>query len=347
MLIALDETRTSAAGTYTSPVAVDLTITMKAGQWRTLSLPMTFSEEQVKEAFGEDVKLAVPVLTTIPSLTESQLKLNFQTQDVSQGIQMLEPYLICPSKNVTAVHFDNVMVKPTAVRGTPIQVLGLEAAPQVVQGAMVGSYLYADTLTRFKAVMSTATQPNFLMMDGEQFRSNSLETAAPMNAFHCIFYHRAINNLLKDLADVGFIEPTGEFTIVLENGQRKVVQGALVTENGVEYIAVGKTRYEVLSKPTKRGDINNDGRVDVADITTLVNYLRGIGDDNDDLIADFDGDMDVNDDDLPLLVDCVLSENEGGSQPGIFVVRNVSPVVGYVDGEEVFTWGGAAVAPQE
>ena len=344
-----DDQRTKAQGIFNFPVAVDLNVAMTAGEWRTFSLPMSLTEAQVKEAFGEDVKLAKPEVTTISSLTgNTQLALHFQTCDVSEGMESMKPYLICPSMDISSAHFDNVIVKNTYVKGDAATVLALEESPTATQGAMIGLYLYAETQARYQNIVGTSN-PNFLMVDGEKFYSNNVnnDPVVPMNAFRCIFYHRAINNLLKDLADVGFIEPTGEFTIVLENGQRKVVQGALVTENGVEYIAVGKTRYEVLSKPTKRGDINNDGRVDVADITTLVNYLRGIGDDNDDLIADFDGDMDVNDDDLPLLVDCVLSENEGGSQPGIFVVRNVSPVVGYVDGEEVFTWGGAAVAPQE
>lgn len=344
-----DDQRTKAQGIFNFPVAVDLNVAMTAGEWRTFSLPMSLTEAQVKEAFGEDVKLAKPEVTTISSLTgNTQLALHFQTCDVSEGMESMKPYLICPSMNISSAHFDNVIVKNTYVKGDAAPVLALEAAPTGTPGEMIGLYLYAETQERYQNIVGT-NYPNFLMVDGEKFYSNNVnnDPVVPMNAFRCIFYQRAINSLLTDLADVGFIEPTGEFTIVLENGQRKVVQGALVTENGVEYIAVGKTRYEVLSKPTKRGDINNDGRVDVADITTLVNYLRGIGDDNDDLIADFDGDMDVNDDDLPLLVDCVLSENEGGSQPGIFVVRNVSPVVGYVDGEEVFTWGGAAVAPQE
>ena len=347
MLIALDETRTSAAGTYTSPVAVDPTITMKAGEWRSFSLPMTLSEEQVKEAFGEDVKLAVPVLTTIPSLTESQLKLNFQTQDVSQGIQMLEPYLICPSKNVTAVHFDNVMVKPTAVRGTPIQVLGLEAAPQVVQGAMVGSYLYADTLTRFTAVMNTTSQPNFLVMNGEQFYADNTADPSPLNAFHCIFFHRAINNLLKNLTDVAYVEPQTEIDLTFEDGQTKTVRGQVVTEGDKQYVAVGKTRYEVLEtlgKPV--GDVNSDKTVTIADVTALVNIILGKSESPGD-VADVNGDHSVTIADVTALVNIILGKTEGGVIGTGYKVRNVSPVVGYVDGEEVITWGGSADGQQE
>ena len=344
MLVTLDETRTTASGVYTSPVAVDLNITMKAGEWRTLSLPMTLSEEQVKEAFGDDVKLAVPTVTTIPATSVSQLNLNFQTLDVSQGIEMLEPYLICPSKDVTAVHFDNVMVKPTAVRGTPIQMLALEVVPQVVQGAMVGSYLFADTQTRFKTVMNTESQPNFLMVDDEQFRSNSLETAAPMNAFHCIFYHRAINSLLKDLTDVAYVEPLEEIILTLENGQQKTVSGQVVTEDGKQYVAVGRNRYEVLGTMDNVGDVNGDQSVTIADVTLLLDVVLG-NSESPGSVADVNGDQSVTIADVLSLVNIILASSTDGSSAKGYKVRNVSPVVGYVDGQEVFTWGGAADNP--
>ena len=344
MLVTLDETRTTAAGVYTSPVAVDLNITMKAGEWRTLSLPMTLSEEQVKEAFGDDVKLAVPTVTTIPATSVSQLNLNFQTLDVSQGIEMLEPYLICPSKDVTAVHFDNIMVKPTAVRGTPIQMLALEVAPMVVQGAMVGSYLFADTQTRFKTVMNTESQPNFLMVDDEQFRSNNLETAAPMNAFHCIFYHRAINSLLKDLTDVAYVEPLEEIILTLENGQQKTVSGQVVTEDGKQYVAVGRNRYEVLGTMDNVGDVNGDQSVTIADVTLLLDVVLG-NSESPGSVADVNGDQSVTIADVLSLVNIILTSSTDGSSAKGYKVRNVSPVVGYVDGQEVFTWGGAADNP--
>ena len=344
MLVTLDETRTTASGVYTSPVAVDLNITMKAGEWRTLSLPMTLSEEQVKEAFGDDVKLAVPTVTTIPATSVSQLNLNFQTLDVSQGIEMLEPYLICPSKDVTAVHFDNIMVKPTAVRGTPIQMLALEVVPQVVQGAMVGSYLFADTQTRFKTVMNTESQPNFLMVDDEQFRSNNLETAAPMNAFHCIFYHRAINSLLKDLTDVAYVEPLEEIILTLENGQQKTVSGQVVTEDGKQYVAVGRNRYEVLGTMDNVGDVNGDQSVTIADVTLLLDVVLG-NSESPGSVADVNGDQSVTIADVLSLVNIILTSSTDGSSAKGYKVRNVSPVVGYVDGQEVFTWGGAADNP--
>lgn len=44
--------------------------------------------------------------------------------------------------------------------------------------------------------------------------------------------------------------------------------------------------------------------------------------------------------DLTALVDFILGKSEGGLGRPAYKVRNVSPVVGYVDGEEVITWGG-------
>ena len=340
MLIALDETRTKAAGTYTSPIAVDLAITMPAGEWRTFSLPMGLSEEQLKEAFGEEVKLAVPVLTTVPDQNVTQINLQFQTQDISQGLQSMQPYLIKPSKDVTSAHFVNVMVKPTAVRGTPVQVLKNETNPTVT-GAMIGSYLHIDTLTKFNAVMNTSSQPNFLVMDGEQFYADNTAEPTPLNAFHCIFYHQTINSLLNGLTDVSFVEPQNEIALTFEDGQQKTVRGQVVTEDEKQYVAVGKTRYEVLEtlgRPV--GDVNGDKTVTIADVTALVDIILGkaesVGD-----VADINTDHSVTIADVTALVDIILGKKEGGIIGAGYKVRNVSPVVGYVDGEEVFTWGGA------
>ena len=44
--------------------------------------------------------------------------------------------------------------------------------------------------------------------------------------------------------------------------------------------------------------------------------------------------------DVTALVDIILGRSEGVVGRPAYKVRNVSPVVGYVDGEEVITWGG-------
>ena len=44
--------------------------------------------------------------------------------------------------------------------------------------------------------------------------------------------------------------------------------------------------------------------------------------------------------DVTALVDFILGKSGEGLGRPAYKVRNVSPAVGYVDGEEVITWGG-------
>ena len=64
-------------------------------------------------------------------------------------------------------------------------------------------------------------------------------------------------------------------------------------------------------------------------------------------VADVNGDGLVNVSDVTSLVNIILGNSQGGTIVTGYVVRNVSPVVGYIDDVEVFTWGGQADIPQE
>ena len=59
-------------------------------------------------------------------------------------------------------------------------------------------------------------------------------------------------------------------------------------------------------------------------------------------VADINNDHSVTIADVTALVNIILGKSEGGIIATGYKVRNVSPVVGYVDGQEVFTWGGSA-----
>jgi hypothetical protein len=195
--------------------------------------------------------------------------------------------------------------------------------------------------------MNTTSQQNFLVMNGEQFYADNTADPSPLNAFHCIFFHRAINNLLKNLTDVAYVEPQTEIDLTFEDGQTKTVRGQVVTEGDKQYVAVGKTRYEVLEtlgKPV--GDVNSDKTVTIADVTALVNIILGKSESPGD-VADVNGDHSVTIADVTALVNIILGKTEGGVIGTGYKVRNVSPVVGYVDGEEVITWGGSADGQQE
>lgn len=344
--VELNDERTNAFK-LSFPAFVDLKTPFTANEWRALCVPFNLSEEQIKEGFGDDVQLA-----SFPSdghqIVENRLHINFTSIPLSEGITAHSKYLVKTSHDIDSVHLRDVLLNDAAVKAS--KNLDMFSSTKDTGGTVVtfkaGNYLYVhdDVLTYDGLSINMLNRfDDVVYTSGQSFCCT--EKQAPLKAFNILIFGNGVRDALVDYIDVNYVQPTGEFSLVLESGQQKTVQGALVMENDVEYIAVGKTRYEVISKPTRRGDVNGDGLVDVADITALVNYLRSIGDNTDEPLADFDGDMDVDEEDLTLLVGYVLGED--GSQVGSYTVRNVSPVVGYVDGEEVFTWGGAAVAPQE
>lgn len=72
---------------------------------------------------------------------------------------------------------------------------------------------------------------------------------------------------------------------------------------------VSFTGLSLLCKAVTPGDVNNDGVIDISDITSLVNYLMGhTGSSFVLAAADLSGEGEVTIDDLPLLVDLVLAK---------------------------------------
>ena len=343
-----EDSVTSAAGTA-YPVNVDFKASMKANEWRTFSLPFSLTEQQVKELFGDDVQLAVPQTKTVVAATPEQLAFHFNSCDVSAGIEAQKPYLIRPSKDVDEALIRDVIVKVGKI-GTKEEMFVIDPTGTGVQlmvaGVMVGSYIPIDGEERtYASQVGTTSYPNMLVIDGQEFYSSVSKPTLP--AFNCIFYHRAINNLLKNLTDVAYVEPQTEINMTFEDGQTKTVSGQVVTEGDKQYVAVGKTRYEVLETlGTPVGDVNGDKTVTIADVTALVNIILGKTESPGD-VADVNGDHSVTIADVTALVNIILGKTEGGIIGTGYKVRNVSPVVGYVDGEEVITWGGSADGQQE
>ena len=61
---------------------------------------------------------------------------------------------------------------------------------------------------------------------------------------------------------------------------------------------------------TERGDVNNDGFVDISDVTALIDYLLGIDNEVSTINGDGDADGDVNINDVTLLIDYLLGIGE-------------------------------------
>ncbi len=106
--------------------------TFDSSGWNTLVLPFAASEEQLKEVFGENVKLAVLLGTTNDGNDHYTLNFNYTTT-----IQANSPVLITGISNSGPFEFKNVnVVAPTSISGIPFQVAG----HQVNDFAIGGTY---------------------------------------------------------------------------------------------------------------------------------------------------------------------------------------------------------------
>lgn len=110
----LSETSTKMP-TAASNVDVQLNRKIIANEWSTICLPFTATGEQVKAAFGSDVKLAA--FTSWKSEKDADdaivaIEVNFESVDAAEGIEANTPMLIRVSKNVETATFDGVTLEP-------------------------------------------------------------------------------------------------------------------------------------------------------------------------------------------------------------------------------------------
>ena len=312
-------------------------------------MPFDLSGEQLTEAFGEGVQLAQGTEAG-HTLLGNSLHLQFQTCDVANGIVRGKNYLIKTTEDLNSVRLRDVLLTYDSGK-TPS---GINFFPAVnEQGSTVvcrqaNNYLRIDGETVIYDNIGIDRLSEFedvvFISDG-QFHCTKKE--APLNAFNAVFYYNAVKAALEGYTDVAYVEPQTEIDLTFEDGQTKTVSGQVVTEGDKQYVAVGKTRYEVLETLGKPlGDVNGDTTVTIADVTALVNIILGKTESPGD-VADINGDHSVTIADVTALVNIILGKTEGGTIGTGYKVRNVSPVVGYVDGEEVITWGGSADGSQE
>ncbi len=83
---------------------VTLTRSIAANQWSTIVLPFSMTYDQLKEAFGSDMKLKQMTAATAESVTLSD----------ATGLNANEPYLIRVSSDFTSATIDGVTIVPSA-----------------------------------------------------------------------------------------------------------------------------------------------------------------------------------------------------------------------------------------
>ena len=120
------------------------------------------------------------------------------------------------------------------------------------------------------------------------------------------------------------------YVIVLNNSQQ-TVEGKIQTVENEDYIVAGNTPYKVTSTNSILiGDVNQNERLEVGDVTALVDIILGSNTDFSLLTANVNEDEEnrIAVDDITLLVDIILGSTQAKS---VVVSYNVEEVTD-------FTW---------
>ena len=149
----LDENSTTAPEAATD-ADVLLKRSIKANEWSTICLPFTASGEQVKQAWGEDVKLAS--FTGWESEEDADgtivaINVMFSSASADEGIAANTPMLIKVSRATETATFDGVSIEPEEA---PVVQVGRKASER---GYFYGTY-----------AMTTVPEEN-LFLSGNKF----------------------------------------------------------------------------------------------------------------------------------------------------------------------------------
>lgn len=166
--VTLDETST-VAPVAAENVNVLVKRTIKANQWSTLCLPFAMSEDQVKAAFGDDVKLADYTGWTYEEDDDEYMKaitINFtSTSTIAEN----KPLVIKPTSDITSFKVENVNINPDDA-----EIVIKESVRNRRNGTMVGVY-----------VAETVLDEDFLFLSGNNFYYSTGTTK--MKAFRAYF----------------------------------------------------------------------------------------------------------------------------------------------------------------
>lgn len=117
----LDENSLAAPAASDGAVNVLVKRTINKNQWSTICLPFDLTSEQFYAAFGSDAKLAyfeedaVEVSPKLGAGEADEIKINFTSDDLSEGFVGNYPYIIKCSKDITEFTFDDVVIAPDEV----------------------------------------------------------------------------------------------------------------------------------------------------------------------------------------------------------------------------------------
>ena len=184
--VTLKETDTEAPEVSDGAVIAKVERTIAANQWSTICLPFDMTGDQLKAAFGDDVKIAelskwscensdwddndLPILTSI--------KIVFANVDVADGIKANKPYMIKVNNAVSVFEVKNVVINPSdqLIYGKTIDVDGSTCTLN-----MQGSY-----------IVSNLPKNAFFVNDNKMWY-NGTRNGTTMKAFRASFRFVGVN----------------------------------------------------------------------------------------------------------------------------------------------------------
>ena len=230
----LDENSTSVPASA-SGVDVRVKRTINANQWSTICLPFAMTEEQCKEAFGEDVQLA-DFNGTDPEFDGDDcvgITANFISVN---AIEANHPYIIMVSQPVSEFTLDGVDIEPRENDACIEFDNGRTGSRRVVYSGFYGTYHAGTELDKFTLFLS----------DNKFWYSKGL---TKMKGFRAYFY------FLDILTDV---ENSGNVKLWVSYDQEDGLQDVPMNRDadGIIYDLGGRR----VSKPVQRGIYIENGK---------------------------------------------------------------------------------------
>lgn len=215
----LDETSTTAPEASDGEVTVKVKRTIKANEWSTLVLPFDMTEEQVKEALGEDVQLAefTDYEAEYDGDDVTSLTVNFEATDLTEGFYGNYPYLVKTSKDITEF-IVTATVDPDENEAVAEYDNGRTGKNRKVYGSLIGTYHAGD-----------AIPANGLFLNGNKFYYSTGKTK--IKAFRAYFMFNDVLSSMEAEANMRFI--VDEQPTTIEGiGTSNVLKGSVYNMNG-------------------------------------------------------------------------------------------------------------------
>lgn len=205
--------------------------TLKAGVWNTLCLPFEMTIEQVKEKFGDDVKLAEMDSEAAPyTVSGNSFTVNFIESDMTDKFYANWPYIVKPTIDVTSFTLESVDVAPDESSTT-------EAWTRKEGKATV---TYAKFIGTLKA--GTVLDADNLFISNNKFYYSSGSTT--IKGFRGYFYIKDFNSSSS----------APEFVV---NGTPTKIEGVqIITDDGQLYNLKGQK----VDNPTQKGVYIQNGK---------------------------------------------------------------------------------------